>query len=132
MILSLLKTYALQVLAILLGVSALFAGLQTWRLSSAHEKIDEQRQLIVDVTAANMVQQASIDALRKANADWSTKCKADAEKWSATLEAFKAEAARREKALLDAPRQREVIYRESNDQCATIPVPAGIIERLRN
>lgn len=132
MIISILKAYTLQACAVLLGVSTLFAGLQTWRLSSAHDKIDEQRQLIVDVKAANLVQQASIDALRKANTDWSAKCKADTEKWSATLAAFKAEAARRESALKNAPAIREVIYRESNDQCATIPVPAGIIERLRN
>lgn len=131
MIFSMLKTYALQALAILLGISALFAGLQTWRLSSAHDKIDEQRQLIVDVKAANLVQQATIETLRKANADWSAKCKADTEKWAATLAAFKAEAARRESALKNAPAIREVIYRESNDQCAYVPVPDSIKERLK-
>lgn len=130
MILSLLKTYALQAALVALGACAIFAGLQTWRLSAAHDKIDEQRQLIVDVKAANLANLATIETLRKANADWSAKCKADTEKWAATLAEFKAEAARRESALKNAPAIREVIYRESNDQCAYVPVPDAIKERL--
>lgn len=131
MIQSRLKTYALQACIIALGVSLLFGGLQTWRLSAAHDKLDEQRQLIVDVKAANSVNEATIGGLRKANADWSAKCKADESKWSSKIAEMVKKAAEREAASKNAPRLREVIYREVNDKCHAQPVPAAIVERLR-
>lgn len=131
MILSWLKTYALQACAILLGVSALFAGLQTWRLSSAHDKIDEQRQLIVDVKAANLSQLATSEALRKANADWSVKCKAEPGRWKAVIAEIEERHRLEKENLKSAPVRREVIYREANDKCHAQPVPATIAERLR-
>lgn len=132
MILSWLKTYALQASLIALGVSLLFGGLQTWRLSAAHGKIDEQRQTIVDVKAANLANMATIEALRKANAEWSAKCKAEPAKWAGVIAGLEADKAKLAEQLSKAKGIREVIYREGKDECAHIPVPAGIIERLRN
>lgn len=131
MILSWLKTYALQACIIGLASVSLFAGLQTWRLSSAHDKIDEQRQLIVDVKAANMANEATIEALRKANADWSAKCKAEPAKWTGVIKELIRENEYMADQLKKAPAVREVIYREVNDKCHAQPVPADIADRLQ-
>lgn len=132
MILPFIKAKLFAIIAIGWIAAWVIVAVQTWRLDNAQETIAEQRQLIVDVKAANLTQQATIEALRKANADWSNKCKADSEKWSSKLaEMVKQHQAEAEK-LKAAPRIREVIYREVNDKCHAQPVPAAIAERLRN
>lgn len=131
MILSLLKTYAMQAALAALGAALLFAGVQSWRLSALQDKLDEQRAYIADLRAANLVNEASIEALRKANADWSAKCKAETEKLKAVVAELEKRRQLDQEALKNAKAKREIIYKESKDECATIPVPAGIIERLR-
>lgn len=132
MILSWLKTYALQASLIALGAVSLYAAVQTWRLDNAQETIAEQRQLIVDVKAANLTQQATIEALRKANADWSAKCRAEPDKWKGVIAQLEADKESLQESLKNAPTKREVIYREVNDKCHAQPVPADIAGRLRN
>lgn len=131
MTLSWLKTYALQACIIGLASVSLFAGLQTWRLSAAHDKIEEQRRLIVDVKAANLANMATIETLRKANADWSAKCRAEPEKWKGVIAQLEADKESLQESLKNAPAKREVIYREANDKCHAQPVPADIAERLK-
>lgn len=131
MILSWLKTYAIQASLIALGAVSLFTGVQTWRLDNAQDKIAEQRQLIVDVKAANLTQQATIEALRKANADWSAKCRAEPGRWKAAIAEIEERHRLEKENLKSAPAEREIVYRESKDECAYVPVPDAIKERLK-
>lgn len=131
MIISWLKIYALQASLITLGAVSLYAAVQTWRLGNAQETIAEQRQLIVDVKAANLTQQATIEALRKANADWSAKCRAEPEKWKGVIAKLEADKESLQESLKNAPTKREVIYREVSDKCHAQPVPDAIKERLK-
>lgn len=132
MIISWLKTYAIWIQLACCAALVSLCLIQTWRLSSAHDKIDEQRQLIVDVKAANFANMATIEALRKANADWSAKCEAEPERWKVVIADMKKQHELEKKNLTNAPAKREVIYREVNDKCHAQPVPADIAERLRN
>lgn len=125
------KTYALQASLIALLATGAYAGVQTWRLGNAQDKIGEQRQLIVDVKAANIVNQTTIETLRKANAEWSAKCRARIDIWASHIEVLEKEKAELAEKLRAAPKVREVIYRESKDECAYIPVPDAIRERLK-
>lgn len=131
MILSWLKTYALQAALIALGTVTLFAGVQTWRLVALQDRLDEQREQIIELMAAIKVNEASIEALRKANAAWAEKCKAEPEKLKAVIEGLKKQAQLDKDNLKKARDERKVIYVENNDSCPYVPVPLGIIERLR-
>lgn len=132
MILSWLKTYAAQASLIALGAVSLFAGVQTWRLDSAHGKIAARDKTISGLEEANKSNMKTIGVLRRANAEWSAKCRAEPEKWKSVIADLKKQHELEKENLTNAPVKREVIYREVNDKCHAQPVPVDIAKRLRN
>lgn len=131
MILSWLKTYALQASLIAIGAVSLFAGVQTWRLDNAQDKIADRDKTISKLEEANKSNTKAIGILRKANADWSAKRKAEPGRWKAVIAEIEERHRLEKENLKSAPAEREIVYRESNDQCAYVPVPDAIKERLK-
>lgn len=69
MILSWLKAYALQACTILLGVSSLFAGVQTWRLDNAQDELSTAIKKHKDELAEIDSKSKKVEAERRAAAD---------------------------------------------------------------
>jgi D-aminopeptidase len=126
----LLKTYALQGLGIALLLSLAFGGIQTARLSAAKAEVRELAAVGAALARANMSNQAVIAQLKRANVEWSAKCKADLAETANAIEQLKAMAGDLQFELAEAKRKRQVIYKESKDACHNQPVPSGIRERL--